>query len=91
MRSMVVGAIPNSTPHCSCVCSAPPPPPFGRSPSPASLCYAWEDNRTISAFAGELHLYRSFSVDRPASASTTEMIQNRITICGSVQPICSKW
>ena len=34
--------------------------------------------------------HRSFSVDRPASASTTEMIQNRITICGSVQPFCSK-
>ncbi len=30
--------------------------------------------------------HRSFSVDRPASASTMEMIQNRITICGSVQP-----
>ena len=34
--------------------------------------------------------HRSFSVDRPASASTTETIQNRITICGSVQPSCSK-
>ena len=36
-------------------------------------------------------VHRSFRVDRPTSASTTEMIQNRITICGSVQPICSKW
>ena len=35
-------------------------------------------------------IYRSFSVDSPASASTTAMIQNRITICGSVQPFCSK-
>jgi hypothetical protein len=35
--------------------------------------------------------HRSFSVERPASASITEMIQNRITICGSVQPFCSKW
>src|SRR5450631_4901833 len=35
--------------------------------------------------------HRSFSVERPASASITEMIQNRITICGSVQPSCSKW
>ncbi len=35
--------------------------------------------------------HRSFRVDRPASASTIEMIQNRITICGSVQPFCSKW
>ena len=34
--------------------------------------------------------HRSFSVERPASASITEMIQNRITICGSVQPSCSK-
>jgi hypothetical protein len=34
--------------------------------------------------------HRSFSVDSPASASTTAMIQNRITICGSVQPFCSK-
>ena len=39
-----------------------------------------------------LHLdHRSFSVERPASASITEMIQNRITTCGSVQPFCSKW
>ena len=39
----------------------------------------------------ELHdRHRSFSVERPASASITEMIQNRITICGSVQPFCSK-
>src|SRR6266536_2862278 len=29
-------------------------------------------------------------VDSPASASTTETIQKRITICGSVQPSCSK-
>ena len=41
--------------------------------------------------AGDRNHQRSFSVDRPNSASTTEMIQNRITICGSVQPFCSKW
>ena len=41
--------------------------------------------------AGDRDHQRSFSVDRPTSASTTEMIQNRITICGSVQPFCSKW
>src|SRR6201995_921803 len=42
--------------------------------------------------AGASHrTHRSFSVERPASASITEMIQNRITICGSVQPSCSKW
>src|SRR5690606_1173234 len=33
----------------------------------------------------------SFRLDRPISASTTAMIQKRMTICGSVQPICSKW
>ena len=38
----------------------------------------------------EASCYRNFRVDRPASASTTAMIQNRITICGSVQPSCSK-
>ena len=31
----------------------------------------------------------NFSVASPASASTTATIQNRITICGSVQPSCS--
>ncbi len=36
------------------------------------------------------HVHRSFNVERPASASITEMIQNRITICGSVHPNCSK-
>ena len=34
--------------------------------------------------------HRSFSVDNPASASMTEMIQKRMTTCGSVQPFCSK-
>ena len=36
------------------------------------------------------HVYLSFRVDSPASASTTETIQKRMTICGSVQPSCSK-
>ena len=35
--------------------------------------------------------HRSFSVDRPASASTKLMIQKRITTVGSDQPRCSKW
>ena len=35
-------------------------------------------------------LILSFSVESPTSASTIEMIQKRITICGSVQPSCSK-
>ena len=34
--------------------------------------------------------YRSFKVESPASASTTATIQKRMTICGSVQPSCSK-
>ena len=34
--------------------------------------------------------YLSFSVTSPTSASTTATIQKRITICGSVQPSCSK-
>ena len=34
-------------------------------------------------------IHLNFSVARPASASTTATIQNRITICGSVQPSCS--
>ena len=45
----------------------------------------------LAGEAGDGNHQRSFSVDRPTSASTTEMIQNRITICGSVQPFCSKW
>ena len=34
--------------------------------------------------------YLSFRVESPARASTTDTIQKRITICGSVQPSCSK-
>src|SRR5271166_6853168 len=34
--------------------------------------------------------YLSFKVESPARASTTATIQKRITICGSVQPSCSK-
>ncbi len=48
-----------------------------------------EDRHPSAGEAGDRdHL--NFSVDKPASASTTEMIQNRITICGSVHPFCSK-
>jgi hypothetical protein len=35
--------------------------------------------------------YRSLRLERPISASTKEMIQNRITTWLSVQPRCSKW
>ncbi len=34
---------------------------------------------------------RTFSVASPISARISEMIQNRITICGSAQPFFSKW
>ena len=37
-----------------------------------------------------LGIYRNFRVARPASASTTEMIQNLITTVDSGQPFCSK-
>ena len=35
--------------------------------------------------------YRTFSVARPIIARMSEMIQKRITICGSAQPFFSKW
>src|SRR6185295_8585738 len=35
--------------------------------------------------------HRSFSEDRPISASNIEMIQNRTIILGSAQPFFSKW
>ena len=35
--------------------------------------------------------YRSFSVDKPINASTTAIIQNRMTTVCSFQPNCSKW
>ncbi len=35
--------------------------------------------------------HRSFNVESPASASTSAMIQKRITTVGSLQPSCSKW
>ena len=50
-----------------------------------------EHGDLLAGEGGDRDHYRSFSVESPASASTTEMIQNRITICGSVQPSCSKW
>jgi hypothetical protein len=73
--------------------ASPEPPSFearrkgGAHLRMTSACVArqsWFDRRR------HVH-HRSFSVERPASASITEMIQNRITICGSVQPFCSKW
>ena len=41
--------------------------------------------------AGIIAAHLSFSVERPTSASTTAMIQKRMTIVGSRQPSCSKW
>src|SRR3954470_9376220 len=45
----------------------------------------------VLAREGARHDHRSFSVARPASASTKLMIQKRITTVGSDQPRCSKW
>src|SRR5262249_24245546 len=49
-----------------------------------------EDGDLLSGKSGDGDHHRSLSVDSPASASTTATIQKRITICGSVQPSCSK-
>jgi hypothetical protein len=57
-----------------------------RQPRPAEA----EDGDLLSGESGNGNHHRNFSVDSPANASTTEMIQKRITICGSVQPSCSK-
>ena len=48
-----------------------------------------EQRDLLSSKAGDGN-HRSLSVANPASASTIAMIQNRITICDSVQPSCSK-
>ena len=48
-----------------------------------------EQRDFLSSKAGDRD-HRSLSVANPASASTIAMIQNRITICDSVQPSCSK-
>src|SRR5215471_12302739 len=58
-----------------------------RQPRPAEAEYG----DLLSGEGGDRNHHRSLSVDSPTSASTTEIIQNRITICGSVQPSCSKW
>src|SRR5262252_6724227 len=50
-----------------------------------------EDGDLLSGKDGDGDHHRSLSVDSPTSASTTATIQKRITICGSVQPSCSKW
>ena len=48
-------------------------------------------DRVMLAGEGPGGDHRSFSVARPASASTKLMIQKRITTVGSDQPRCSKW
>src|SRR5262249_56332874 len=50
-----------------------------------------EDGDLLSGKDRDGDHHRSLSVDSPTNASTTETIQKRITICGSVQPSCSKW
>ena len=68
---------------------------------PASSACALDKPRTAQPEHGDLFAgkardrdhderYLSFKVESPASASTTETIQKRMTICGSVQPSCSK-
>jgi hypothetical protein len=78
---------------------------FGFAPVVGRKVVTGFDGGTITLDAGAPHiapvaaggsytssrLHLNLSVDNPASASTTAMIQNRITICGSVQPSCSKW
>jgi hypothetical protein len=49
-----------------------------------------EDGDTFAGKRRDRDHQRIFKLDRPRSASMTEMIQKRITICGSVQPRCSK-
>lgn len=49
------------------------------------------DGTSLECGDGDHRGYLNFSVDRPTSASTIAMIQNRTTICGSFQPSCSKW
>ena len=51
-------------------------------PKRATLCAAHGLDRR--------HRHLSFSEARPTIASTKAMIQNRMTICGSDQPSCSK-
>ena len=70
-------AITSAPPATSACALASPEPP---SPNTATVFPAKARDRD----------HRSFSVASPASASTIAMIQNRITICGSVQPSCSK-
>ena len=77
LGGIVVEAITSAPPATSACALASPEPP---SPNTATVLPA----KLVTG------IHRSFSVERPASASTTEMIQNRITICGSVQPSCSK-
>ena len=48
------------------------------------------ENRELLSGKDRDRNHRSFSVDRPASASTKAMIQKRMTICASVQPSFSK-
>ena len=70
------------------ITSAPPAEQRARAREPRAA--EAEHGDLLSGEGGDGDHHRSFSVESPASASTTEMIQKRITICGSVQPFCSK-
>ena len=49
------------------------------------------DSVDVRSVLRPFQAHRSFSVVSAASASTTEMIQNRTTTVASAQPFCSKW
>jgi hypothetical protein len=62
-----------------------------RPPSPSLPHKGGESGALLAQCTIPQHLiYLSFKVESPTSASTTETIQKRMTICGSVQPSCSK-
>ena len=60
-------------------------------PSMAPMVSGLSDQDIADLAAFYASQQRSFSVASPISARIREMIQNRITICGSAQPRFSKW
>ena len=66
------------------------PPAFNAATDESPSAPGRRRQRQIGEGAGRDHRYLSFNVERPTSASTTEMIQKRMTMVGSFQPSCSK-
>src|SRR3546814_19778496 len=60
--------------------------PHARLPRPRQ-----PEHRIASTAPGGAGDHLNLSVESPASARTSAMIQNRITTVGSLQPSCSKW